>query len=60
LHDQGAALQAAKLRQDKPGRLRPGQDGARLGQEQGAGLGQLDAAADPVERKRCGVAILPG
>jgi hypothetical protein len=45
-----AALEIAQFGEDKLRRLGPRQDGARLGEEQGASLGQLDAAADPVEK----------
>jgi hypothetical protein len=37
---------------DRVGRLGPRQNGARLSEEQRAGLSQLDAAADPVEKLR--------
>jgi hypothetical protein len=48
MNGEDAAFEIALFGEDKLGRLGPRQDGARLGQEQGARLGQLDAAADPV------------
>jgi len=45
-----AALQTAQLGQDQLGRLSPGQDAARLVQEEHTRLGKLDASADAMEQ----------
>ena len=50
LHRQGAALEAAKLRQHQFRRFGARQHRPSLRQEDGSGLGQLDTPADAMEQ----------
>ena len=52
MNGEDAAFEIAQFGEDELGRLGPRQNGARLSEEQRAGLSQLDAAADPVEKLR--------
>jgi hypothetical protein len=52
MNGEDAAFEIAQFGEDELGRLGPRPNGARLSEEQRAGLSQLDAAADPVEKLR--------
>jgi hypothetical protein len=50
LHDKRSALQTAKLGQHQLRRFCARQNGTRLGEKEGAGLSEFDAAAHPVKK----------